>query len=474
MDSAIDERVGSPRSRKQGSPPPAHRRRPSVTAPSALHAIRLGPRYWRLWGASSASALGDGLALVAFPLLAATLTGDARLVAGVAVASRLPWLLFGLPAGALADRVDRRLLLGAVELSRMAVLIILGVTVATGSVSLAAIYAAAFALGALETAFSAASQACLPALVVIDQLPRANGYLFAAQATGEQFAGPALGGLLFAAAAALPFVLDGVSFLASAALLCLALPRRRGRTSPPQPAAAFRQDVLSGLRWFANHPILRLLALVVASLAFCQSMVLAILVLYCLRVLHLSHAGFGLFLALAAVGNVVGGLLAGRITARLGTGRVVFSAALLAAASYLVVGLTSAVGVAVLALAAEAVAVAVGNVATLSLRQSVIPGELLGRVGNAFRMCIFGVIPLGALTGGLIAHSVGLHAPFLVAGGLQLLVISLVGPRLAQRMARLKPPSDEVIDLDRLAEEADLLLMESGLLSTSGSFTARP
>ncbi len=428
--------------------------------------MQLGPRYWRLWGASSTSALGDGLALVAFPLLAATLTGDARLVAGVAVASRLPWLLFGLPAGALADRVDRRLLLGAVELARMAVLVILGVTIATGSVSLVAIYAAAFALGALETAFSAASQACLPSLVGIDHLPRANGYLFAAQATGEQFAGPALGGLLFAAAAALPFVLDGVSFLASAALLCLALPRRRRRVSAAAPQESFRADLASGLRWFMGHPVLRLLALVVASLAFCQSMVLAILVLYCLRVLHLGHAGFGLFLALAAVGNVVGGLLAGRITARLGTGRVVCAAALLAAASYLVVGLTSALGIALVALAAEAVAVAVGNVATLSLRQSVIPSELLGRVSNAFRMCIFGVIPLGALAGGLIAHAAGLHAVFVVAGGLQLVVIALVGPRLFHRMAGLTPPAEEVIDLDQLDGESELMMMEAGLLSS--------
>jgi predicted MFS family arabinose efflux permease len=332
-------------------------------------------------------------------------------------------------------------------------------------VSLVAIYAAAFALGALETAFSAASQACLPSLVAVDELPRANGYLFAAQATGEQFAGPALGGLLFAAAAALPFVLDGVSFLASAALLCLALPRRRRRASAAPPRESFGTDLASGLRWFTTHPVLRLLALVVASLAFCQSMVLAILVLYCLRVLHLGHAGFGLFLALAAVGNVVGGLLAGRITARLGTGRVVFAAALLAAAAYIVVGMTSALGIALLALAAEAVAVAVGNVATLSLRQSLIPSELLGRVGNAFRMCIFGVIPLGALAGGLIAHSVGLHAVFIVAGGLQLVVIAMVGPRLARRLAGLTPPPEDVIDLDVVSAVAGLMNMEPELLS---------
>jgi MFS family permease len=196
-------------------------------------------------------------------------------------------------------------------------------------------------------------------------------------------------------------------------------------------------------------------------------MVLAILVLYCLRVLHLGHAGFGLFLALAAVGNVVGGLLAGRITARLGTGRVVFAAALLAAAAYVVVGLTSALGVALLALAAEAVAVAVGNVATLSLRQSVIPCELLGRVGNAFRMCIFGVIPLGALAGGLIAHSVGLHAVFLVAGGLQLVVIAMVGPRLARRLAGLTSLPKDVIELDLVRAEAELLILEPELLTSA-------
>ena len=409
--------------------------RPERSAAAAANpGTALGLRYRRLLVATGASALGDGLVLVAFPLLAVTLTARPVLVAGVAVAGQLPWLFISLPAGALADRVDRRRLLIGVEAARATVLAAFALVVVAGLDSLATLYLVAFLMGSFETAFSAASKASLPELVEVGQLARANGYLFAAETTGEQFAGPALGGITFAWAGSVPFLGDAISFVASAVLLASALPARRqpSRAVRPRPLLA---DIAFGLKWFARHPLLRVLALAVASFAFCQALVMSVLVLYGVHVLHLGKSGYGLFLAAGAAGNVIGGLVAGRVQARLGPARVVIGAGLGAAAGYLLLGSAPKLWVAILALAVEALAVAIGNVATLSLRQAVIPSELLGRVNNAFRTCLFAAMPLGALAGGVLAADLGLRRGFLVAGVMQVAAVALTGRRLTSRIA---------------------------------------
>jgi len=382
--------------------------------------------------------MGDGLALVAFPLLATRLTHDARLIAGVALATRLPWLLVSLPAGAIADRVDRRRLLAAVELLRMAVLIALAVSIASHRVDLAQIYAAAFVLGSCETAFIAATQAVVPQLVPTDQLARANGRLVVSESSGEQFVGPAIGGLAFAAAASLPFVADGVSFAASAVLLTRALPRRDRAVEPsPGPAPPrrpIRRDVAEGLRWLAGDRVLRATVALIASFAFCQALGMAILVVYGLVVLHLSGAGYGFFVAASALGNLLGAAVARRALARRGTAAVLVAAGILAAAGFAVVGLTSDVVVAAAALAAEAVAVGIGNVATLSLRQARIPDHLAGRVNAASRMCTLGSASVAALLGGALVTFAGPHAPFLIGAGIQLVAAVALGAVLGRHL----------------------------------------
>jgi predicted MFS family arabinose efflux permease len=200
-------------------------------------------------------------------------------------------------------------------------------------------------------------------------------------------------------------------------------------------------DIREGLAWFLRHKLLRLLAVVVASLAFCQAMVFAELVLYGTRELHLGRAGYGLFFAGAAVGNVVGSLLAGRIHGRWGPARCLVGAAALAGSAYLVLSVTSAIWMAAAVLFAEAVGVAVGNVTTLSLRQQVIPGELLGRVGAAFRFLLYGLIPLGALTGGLLAATLGVRSAIGIAGALQLGALALAAPLLVRRINLVSRPS---------------------------------
>ncbi len=378
--------------------------------------------------ATATSSLGDGLVHVAFPLLAVTLTRSPLLVAGVAAAGRLPWLLVSLPAGALADRTDRRRLVGIVEGVRALVLALVGLVIVTGHATLVLLYVAAFTVGVLETAFAAATRAIVPSLVDDSELPRANGYLLAAETGGEQFAGPALGGVLFAWAPALPFLGDAVSFAGSAALLTNAMPRTGA--VPRVSRTGLLADVRAGLRWFRTQPVLRLLALIVTTFAFCQSIVLSVLVLYGTNVLGLTKSEYGLFLAVAAVGDVLGSVVAHRVHARLGAAHTIAATGVAAAVGYLVLAATSTTAIAVVGGAMEAFAVALGNVATVSLRQVLIPSELFGRVNNAFRMCVYGVVPLGALIGGLLTAQLGIRSTFVLAGLVQLSLTLVLARRL--------------------------------------------
>ncbi len=396
----------------------------------------LGGPFWHLFTASAVSALGDGLVIVGFPLLALTLTTNPLLIAGVAVAGRVPAFLFSIPVGALADRVDRRNMMVAVNWIRALILAFFSVAVVEGHDSLAALYITVFLLGAGAMAFDVAAQACLPAMVPPADLPRANGYLFTAEVSGEQVAGPGLAGLAFAIGRSLPFIGDAISFALSALLVRSSLPS----TPPRREHPPFLQDIRDGLSWFFSNRLMRLLGLVVASLAFCQAMVFSELVLYGTRQLGLGHVGYGLFFAGACTGDVVGSLSAYRIYGRLGPARSLMGAAALAGSAYLVLSGTHSVALAMAVLFLEAVGVAVGNVTTLSLRQRITPPYLLGRVASTFRLLIWGLIPFGALAGGLLTSHVGIQWAFRISGLVQLVVVAMAAPALIVRIHKAEQP----------------------------------
>jgi MFS family permease len=397
----------------------------------------LGGMFWRLFAATGCSSLGDGLVLVAFPLLALMLSHDPILVSGVAVAARLPAFVVGLPAGALADRVHRRRLAVTVEWARLAVLAVFSALVVLHQDRLILLYLVVFVLGSLEELFVAATFASLPVVVAPEDLDRANGLLSFSDLTAEEVAGQGLGGVLVALGSSIPFIIDAFSFAASALLLRRALPD----LPVDPPVASFRSDIVTGLQWFRSHAALRLCALLVASFAFCQSVVVAVLVLYLRVGLHLSATGYGLLLAVSAVGNIIGALLSARLTARLGPLVSIAGAGLMAGGAYLLLALSHSVIGAGGAMALECLAITVGNVSSMSLRQRLIPSALLGRVGTTFRMIIFAGMPLGALLGGVLAGVSSLRATFLTAGIAQLVLLAVLVPRLRQRMRA------EVIDL---------------------------
>ncbi len=406
-------------------------------------------RFHALWVARWISSIGDGLVLVAFPLLATTITRDPILISGVAFAATVPWLVLALPAGAIADRVSRRFLIIGVETARAGVVFALAIAIATHHLGIVELYVAAFFITTMETLFDSATMAVVPQLLDAEALVVGNSRLFVAQMTGEQFIGPALGGIAFAAAKSIPAFGDGLSFLASAALLALALrpASRLGKhghrrtefglvePSSEEPRPSFGRDISTGIRWLWNERRLRLLTVLVSVFAFCQGMTLAVIVIYCTRVLHLGGTGFGLFIAATATGNVLGGWAAPRVNDRLGTGPTLLAAGVLGGAGLATVGLTSVTGVAIVALVAEAVAVGIGNVASVALRQRIIPLDLAGRVSSTMRSCIFGSGAIATLVGGALVVAAGPHAPFAFGGVAQVAAALLLGGALIARLA---------------------------------------
>jgi hypothetical protein len=390
----------------------------------------LGRRFWAFWAAGTCSGLGNGLNSVALPLLAASLTRQPVLIAGLLFAERLPWLIVAIPAGAYADRVDGPRLMRRMDVARGALLVGLAVIVALGDATIELIYGVGLAVGVCEAFFVGAAQATVPEIVGEPQLERANGLLMIGNAAGEETVGPALGGLLFSWSKLVPFAGDAASFLGSAGLL---LGLRRG----PQVSAQKRvglavtvggvwADAKSGLTWYRRSTALRLVTGTVAIMAFCQAMVSGILVLFVLQRLHVDRIGYGIFMAAVAIGNVVGGIVAMRVIRRLATATVLVVAALMAGTGYLGAGATSSPYAAGLFLALEAVAVVVGNVAAISFRQRVTPAEMQARVATVWRSVVWGAVPLGVLVGGGLGAVVGLQCPFYVAGAAQLLLAAAV------------------------------------------------
>ena len=372
----------------------------------------LGPEYWKLWTATAVSNLGDGVRLAAFPLVAAALTRDAAAVAAVTFVGQLPWILFGLVAGVVADRADRRRVMVAADAFRAAVAALFALAVLTDAASLPLLYVTAFLLGTAETFFDNAAQSILPALVPRDRLDAANGPLLAAERGGNELVGPAFGGPLFAAAAVAPFLFDAASF-AVAALLVFAV---RGSFRPERPRARPRLgvEVADGLRFVRRDRAIGGLIGAVAVLAIVDSAWFSILVLYALEVLDLGATGFALLLLAGGVDGLGGSLGAARVSRRFGVRRVLAGALVVAAATQLVLGLTTTPAVAWLMLLVSGGVFGVWNVVALSLRQSLVPDPLLGRVNAAYRVVGVGSYAVGALLGGVLAESVGLRAPFLV------------------------------------------------------------
>ena len=385
---------------------------------------RLGQRFIALWTSSTASAFGTGLATVATPLFVASRTSSPLVVSLASAVTWLPWLLFALPGGVLVDRLDRRRLMVVIDWLRAAAMAGLALAVLTRTAGLPVLLVVFFLVSTGEVLARAASQALLPALVPRARLERANGLLYGGATVAQQMVAGPLGGLLFAVAAALPFVANAATFAVSAVVLTLVAGSYRAGGERPRGARSLRGEVLDGLRWLMAQRLLRTMALLIGLLNVTLTAALAVLVLLARDRLGLGSVGYGLLFTCLAVGGVLGALVGDRLVARVTATWTIRVGLLIEAATHLVLATSRSSLVVGLTLFLFGVHGALWGIVGSSLRQRLAPPEMLGRVGSSMLFVAAGGNCLGAVLGGALASAFGLTAPYWVGFGVAVVVIA--------------------------------------------------
>ncbi len=376
-------------------------------------ARKLGREFGKLWTAATVSGLGDGVTQIAGPLLAVSITRSPTQVAGLMVAQQLPWMLFALPSGAMVDRADRRLAMASASVVRAAALGALGVMVFMGYASMLLLYVIFFVVGCAGLVFENASTAVLPALVERSRLERANGRLQSAATLARSLVAQPLGAWLFALAAWVPFLLDA-SGLVLVAVLVAVLPALVNAAPAKGSRATLRASMHEGVRWLLGNRLLRTLALTVAISDIGLGAVFSVFVLVARVRLGVGPLGYGLLLATSAIGGIAGGLLADRAISAIGAGWVLRVEMIVEILTYLGLATTRSAIIAGVLLALLGMHLVMFSTVSASLRQSLAPANMLGRVHGAYRVASNGGMLAGAALGGLVSTYFGLTAPFLL------------------------------------------------------------
>jgi MFS family permease len=372
----------------------------------------IGRNFRLVWLSVLVSSTGDGMFVTAFPLLAVMLTRDPRLIAGVTIALRLPWLVMSMFTGAIADRFNRRRLMIIADVGRLVVVGVLGVAVLAGAANIWMLYVCAFLLTTGDTLHVNAAQALLPAIVQQRDLLQANARFGSAQIVSAQFVGPPLGVAAFGAAASAPFLADAVSFAGSAALVA-SLP---DVPAPDRAASRVRDDLLEGIRFTWRSKAFRRIAGPLAVGNFFFFAATSLLVLYTDDHLGAGEVVYSLLFIGSAVGAVCARFMVSPLVRRFGEvntmviplwlwslpmlGMAATRSPVIAIAMYFFVGLGTGLWIAT----------------NTTVRQRITPPALLGRMNAVYRTVSWGVVPFGAAFGGFVAHEWGLLAPFVIAG----------------------------------------------------------
>ncbi|MEY3181934.1 MAG: hypothetical protein RL583_1094 [Actinomycetota bacterium] len=419
---------------------------------------KLGASYWKLWTATAISNLGDGVSMVAYPWLASAVTRSPILIAAAGFASRLPWLVFTLHAGVLTDRFDRRKLIVAMDFMRGLLTVFVGAVVYFNRDSFPALdelttitnlqtnwpiyftlLITAFLFGLAEVLRDNSAQTLMPLVVEKENLETANGRMWSAESLTNSFIGPPLGSLLIGIAIFIPFFFDAISFFFAVALIA----SLKGTFKPVDDGKVrekinFKAEIKEGYAWLWAHPLLRPMAIILGTMNGLATMVGATYILFAQEVLQTSVFTFAILGTAGAVGGTIGGLLAPKVSAKLGSGRSLAMVLAAAPIGSLIIALTTTWQVVWVVVLFETFFAILWNTITVSLRQSIIPTHLLGRVNSVYRFFAWGSIPIGMFLGGglvsaltlVLSRENALRAPYLFGVVLGLLLWAMAAPRL--------------------------------------------
>jgi predicted MFS family arabinose efflux permease len=386
----------------------------------------MGAGFRWLLASSWSTNLGDGLMLAAGPLLVASKTDDPFLVALAATVQWLPPLVFGLYAGVLADRLDRRLMVVAVDLARALVLAVLSLSLVAVDVPIAVVLVALFTLGVAEVLADSASATLLPMLVRREDLAIGNSRLMTGFITMNQLAGPPIGAALFVVGSQWPFLTHAVLVVLGALLASrLVLPHHRRTTD-----SHLRQDVAEGFRWVWHHPAVRTLVVTIFTFNITYGAAWSVLVLYATQRLGMGEVGFGLLATVSALGGLVGTFGYGWLTNRLSLGNIMRIGLVIETVTHLALALTTSAWLAMAIFFVFGAHAFVWGTTSTTVRQRAVPSELQGRVGGVNMVGVFGGLVLGSAIGGLLARHWGVTAPFWFAFAGSVLFVVLIWRQL--------------------------------------------
>ena len=428
-------------------------------APGARGWPRFGRGYLKVYGASVVANLGDGIGSIAYPWLASAITRNPLLIALVFTAQRLPWLVFSLPAGVITDRVDRRRAIVSMDVARAAITVVVAIVVLARQGTLpapdaldtvvrtdTALYAivllAALLLGMAEVLRDNSAQTILPAVVPVARLEAANGRMWSSEQVANTFIGPPAGSLLLGVAFALPFFANAGAFVLAALAMAALSGTFRARTdddgATPAPRRHWRVELAEGVRWLWSHPLLRPMALILGFLNLADAMTGAVFVLFAQEVLGVGPLLFAVIGFGAAAGAIIGGLVGSRLSGALGPGACLALTLIGGAVTAMATGLSSQWYLVLVLFGITSFLGIVWNVITVSLRQTIVPSSMLGRVNSVYRFFAWGMMPIGAALGGVVAVAAGafvdrataLRVVFFVAAAIHLVLFVIGRTRL--------------------------------------------
>jgi predicted MFS family arabinose efflux permease len=384
---------------------------------------RLGRSFRWLLGSSWVTNLGDGITLAAGPLLVAAKTHDPLTVAMAAFLLRLPWLMFGLYAGVVADRLNRRVIVIATGLVRVAILLLLVTSILTHRVDIAVVLIALFLFGVTETFGDTTTATLLPMLVAKPDLGIANARAMTGVVVWNQLAGPPVGAVLFAAGMALPFVSESVCVLAGVLLIAKV-------QLPPHGAGdqhgRVLDDIREGWRWLWTHPAVRTLAITIFTFNVTFGAAWSVLVLYARERLGMGALGFGLITTAMAAGGLLGSVSYGWLERHLRLGVIMRGGLIIETLTHLSLALTRSSWFALIVFVIFGAHAFVWGTTSTSVRQRAVPAEFQGRVSSVYLSGVVGGIVIGSLLGGLVASLWGITAPFWFAFAGSAVILAMI------------------------------------------------
>ena len=415
--------------------------------------------YQKLFTANVLSNLGNGVSAVAYPWIASSITRSPLLLSIIGLMASLPWLVFSLPAGVFIDRFARRSLIVFTDVVRGIITLVVAisiwgnrshihivkniaktVTIHTHTGLYILLLAATFLLGAAEVLGNGASQTFIPLIVGTEHLDTAKGRMWTAESLMQNFIGPPLASVLLGISVFAPLAFDGASFFASAGLIGLIASSMIKRQDISPTKKDFKAELKEGMSWLWHHPFLRSLAIILGSINAISALSFSVFILFAQEDLHTSVFTFGVLSTGGAIGGALGGFTSSRVIKRFGRARLIRSIIYLSPVFLVINGASSHWQIVWVVTVIEMFFVIMWNVITVSMRQEIIPDQILGRVNSVYRFFGLGSQPIGAILGGsivaislhFISRSLALRLPLFVAAGLSVILAFFALPHLTQ------------------------------------------